>query len=516
MKRQFHLSIVISIFLSLFVLVSESTAQDTIPWPTDGWHTSTPEEQGVDSQALDQLLETNSDAHTILAIRHGRVILDASRYPFTSDQLHAGFAIAKSVVSTLVGIAIEKDYIQSVQQSIWDFFPEAKTANMDARKEAITIEDLLTLRSGLLIRDDLDIYKLNSGDATWVQHILDEPMQGVPGEAFCYADANAHLVSAIIQIATHQSASDFAAQYLFGPLGIDDVIWWADPQGVNVGGNHLFMSPMSMAKLGYLYLHGGQWNGHQIVSADWVERSTIPYVKGANIDFSYGYFWWNTNVGQHAAISAQGLNGQVIWIVPDLDLIVVTTNDTGYLGKTIITSIANAVQSNQPLQANVSGVEALQARITAWENPRPTAIKQPASVLQAISGMVFELEDNELGWKSVSIDFAKPEEALFTISLPEKTITVPVGMDGNYRVSTDGLPADPAWRPIANVPQMARAGFLGKRMMILMGDCLGMDNWNLSISLSADGSKFFVGVQSLSQLNRIGSPPYNLVGAAIQ
>ena len=125
--------------------------------------------------------------------------------------------MTQSFVATLVGIAIDKGYIKSVNQSIWDFFPKEKTANMDARKKTITVEDLLPQRSGLAVNDGLDIYKITDKDLSWVQYILDKPMQSEPGTAFGYFDANAHLASAIVQTATKTSSLAFAEQFLFAP-----------------------------------------------------------------------------------------------------------------------------------------------------------------------------------------------------------------------------------------------------------------------------------------------------------
>lgn len=232
MKRDLGILIVVLVFMSMFSLIPQIVARDSTmtPWPTNGWQTSTPEEQGVNSEALTTLLQSNTDVHTILAVRHGNVILDVSRYPFTSSQPHALFSVTKSFVSTLVGIAIDKGYIKSVKQSIWDFFPKDKTANMDARKEAITIEDLLTQRSGLSL-DDFSVYKITDKNVTWVQFILDQPMVSEPGMNALLLDANTHLASAIIQISTQMSTADFATKFLFEPLGITDATWMADPQG---------------------------------------------------------------------------------------------------------------------------------------------------------------------------------------------------------------------------------------------------------------------------------------------
>ncbi len=514
MKRKLILFIVVFVFLFMISLIPQLVAGDsTMPWPTESWETSTPEEQGVDSQVLTELLQSNTEVHTIMAIRHGKVILDVSRYPFTSSQPHALFSVTKSFVSTLVGIAIDKGYIKSVKQSIWDFFPKDKTANMDARKEAITIEDLLTQRSGLLF-DDLSIYKIADKNVTWVQFILDQPMVSEPGVNALLLDANAHLASAIIQISTKMSTADFAKKFLFEPLGITDVTWMADPQGVSQGGDHLYMSPASMAKLGYLYLHGGEWDGQQIVSSDWIILVISMVTKGNTQD--YGYLWWTSSISgtNHPVYAALGLHGQAIWVVPDLDLIVVTTNDSAAEGQTIITAIANASTSDQPLAPNPVAVKALQTRLDELAHPQASAVKPIPDAMKAVSGKVYQFQPNDFGWKSIAIDFTKADEVMITLGLPDKEIKLPVGMDSVYRVSTVGLPAEPVWRPLANVPQMLRAGFLGKRFIVYMSDCMGMEFWTLNMDFSRDVSKLWIVAQSLNESYDVSAITHDLVGSS--
>jgi CubicO group peptidase (beta-lactamase class C family) len=217
-------------------------------------------------------------------IRNGYVVLDASTFPFSTSQSHWMSGIACSTVSTLAGIAIDQGYIESVEQSIWDFFPKETAANMDANKEAITLAHLLTMTTGM--NPTTDMYELTADDQSWVQFVLDQPMVFAPGERIQFSDAFAHLVSALIQQATGMSAAEYAQQNLFEPLGFADVTWWADPQGVSQGCDGVAWSASDLAKLGYLYLHHGEWDGQQVVSSGWVETSTSP-----TVDPSVGYLW---------------------------------------------------------------------------------------------------------------------------------------------------------------------------------------------------------------------------------
>lgn len=515
MKQLLRSNIALLVFLCTlcFALQSAFAASDDVIWPTEGWQAAAPEEVGVRSAALVALLETNPDVHTIMAVRNGKVVLDVSRYPFDSSQPHSLFSVTKSVVSIAMGIAIDKGYIQSVEQSIWDFFPQDKTANMDIRKEAITIEDLLTQTSGLAVTDDLGIYALTADDPSWVQFILDSKMYREPGTYFQYLDANAHLASAVIQLATGMSVMDFTSQYLFEPLGITDALWASDPQGVSVGGTHLFMSASSMAKLGYLYLHEGEWDGQQIVSANWVAKSTNGTIPGPFWD-KYAYLWSNgTFQGTDIqGFSAVGYRGQAIWVVPELDLVVVTTGDANMFNQNVVTAIVNAAEEGDSLPSDQAANDNLQSIVDLWANPVAGSIRPIADSLKEFSGHTYQLEVNDLGWKTFSIDFAKPEEAIITLGLVDCQLTLPVGFDNLYRISSDGLPAEQIWRPIGNVPLLMRGGALGKKLILTMEDLMSMDIWTLSIDFSADGTRIWIAVQSSNDGETMTPQPHSLVG----
>jgi CubicO group peptidase (beta-lactamase class C family) len=152
--------------------------------------------------------------------------------------------------------------------------------------------------------------------------MLDKPMAAAPGTQFNYCSGCSHLLSAIVQETTEMSPRDFADQYLFKPLGISNVKWDTDAAGTPIGGWGLWLTPRDMAKLGYLYLRHGEWNGQQIVSAQWVENATRTHTA-TDSDLGYGYQWWT--YPSLAAFAALGRDGQTIFVVPDLDLIIVTT-----------------------------------------------------------------------------------------------------------------------------------------------------------------------------------------------
>lgn len=296
-------------------------------WPTHGWRTSSPEEQGMDSQKLARMLdairEQKVNLYSFLVIRHGYIVSETYFGSTRQDTKREIYSCTKSFIATLMGIAIDKGYIHDVNQRVQGFFPGQVFDNPDARKDRMTLDDLLTMRSGLdWHEDDATIRKLYTS-RDWVKVVMDEPMKDAPGSQFTYCTGCSHVLSAIIQRATGMNAKAFAEKHLFQPLGISDIYWMTDPSGIASGGWGIQMAPRDMAKLGYLYLHHGNWDSQQIVSADWVKTATQRHTGTDTGLLDYGYQWWL--YPSLDAYTALGLEGQTIFVIPKLDLIVVTT-----------------------------------------------------------------------------------------------------------------------------------------------------------------------------------------------
>jgi CubicO group peptidase (beta-lactamase class C family) len=227
----------------------------------------------------------------------------------------------------LIGIAIDKGYIAGVDQTILSFFPEKPAANTDTRKEGMTLEHLLTMTTGLYCRDSYlyrwDGLYLMRSSPDWVQYMLDLPMVEEPGSYFEYCNGASFLLSAILQEATGLSAFEFAQEHLFNPLGISDVQWPSNPQGISIGYSDLELRPKDMAKIGYLFQNDGVWDGEQIVPSAWVRDSTRKYIS-ATLQEGYGYQWWVDVSGIYMAL---GYGGQYIVVVPEENLVVVFVSD---------------------------------------------------------------------------------------------------------------------------------------------------------------------------------------------
>jgi len=300
-------------------------------WPTDGWRTAAPETVGLDSGVLDGMIEhivgDGIGADSITVIRHGFIVSDAYFPPFDEGEIHIVYSCTKSVVSTLIGIAIDEGYIDAdLDQRLLDIFPDRTVGNPSAWKSDITLRDLLMMSGGFDARDsylyDWDwLDRLHDTDDA-IQYMLDLEMAYEPGSRFEYTNGVSHLLSCIISEATGMSALEFAEEQLFEPLGITGAAWTADSQGHNWGYSSLYLTPRDMAKFGFLFLNGGEWDGEQVVPRYWVEEATSEQISAGTLLEGYGYQWWTSPDGYYSAI---GYKGQFIHVVPELDLIMVTT-----------------------------------------------------------------------------------------------------------------------------------------------------------------------------------------------
>ena len=233
---------------------------------------------------------------------------------------------SKSIMSALVGIAIDRGVIENVGQPIGSFFSDLLGSADDLPKREITIEDLLTMRSGLQTTSNR-YYGAWVGSRNWVQYALDRPLLRQPGTRMDYSTGNTHLLSAILTSQSGTSTWQFAQEVLAKPLGFSLARWPRDPQGLYFGGNDMELTPKQMLAFGEMYLNGGRANGHQIVPESWVAASLTPRTRSTrDRNRFYGYGWWIRQLGGHQTFYAWGYGGQFIFLIPDLDLVVVTTS----------------------------------------------------------------------------------------------------------------------------------------------------------------------------------------------
>jgi CubicO group peptidase (beta-lactamase class C family) len=267
------------------------------------------------------------DLRSLLVSRRGELLAEHYAAGVRPGALANVKSASKSIIAALVGIAIERRAIQSVDVPIVTYFPELRH-DPDRRKQAITIEQLLTMRSGLESTSGRN-YGTWVQSRNWVRYVLTRPVVSEPGTDMEYSTGSSHLLSAILSKATRTNTWQFAQEALARPLGFSLARWPRDPQGVYFGGNEMLLTPRQMLAVGELYLNGGRANGRQIVPAAWVTASCVPRTTSVwDSDRRYGYGWWIQEFRGGRACFAWGYGGQYILVFRDLNLVVTATSST--------------------------------------------------------------------------------------------------------------------------------------------------------------------------------------------
>jgi CubicO group peptidase (beta-lactamase class C family) len=279
---------------------------------------------------LDAIAQTARDVprlHSLLVSHRGALVLERYFNGRRAAQ-HANVkSVSKSVVSALVGIAIERQHIPGVRETIGAYFPDYLRATADGPKRAITVEDLLSMRSGLESTSGRN-YGAWVTSRNWVRFALSRPLETSPGAEMEYSTGNTHLLSAIVTKATKKSTWQFAQDVLARPLGFSLARWPQDPQGIYFGGNEMLFTPRQLVTFGELYLNRGRYQGRQVVPARWVDDSFVPRGRSDFNDQMYGYGWWMREFAGEQAFFAWGFGGQYVFLIPRLELVVVTTSST--------------------------------------------------------------------------------------------------------------------------------------------------------------------------------------------
>ena len=350
-------------------------------WPTESWQTVSPESMGLDSGKLATVLNTVKEnkipIHSWMVIRNGYVVLDSYFYPYDGTTLHDIASATKSITTTLIGIAADKGYL-SLDDTMLSFFPDRAIANLNDWKQQITVRDLVTMTSGLHCDDkggdEWTQAEMRASD-DWIQFVLDLEAIHEPGTVWAYCSPGSYMLSAILTKATGMSALEFALVNLFNPLGITEVFWPADSQGITWGWGELAMYPRDMAKIGLLWLNMGEWDGQQIVSQGWVEDAITPQIR-TDRGQEYGYGLWLNTGGDIFSYMASGRGGQEIAVAPEIGLVLVKTGggfDPEVMDVYLVSTIGdleNGMPENPAGQAQLQ--TALEAMLVAPEaNPIP-------------------------------------------------------------------------------------------------------------------------------------------------
>lgn len=355
-----------SIFAIALLPAAVDFAQAAMPLPR-----STPEAQGISSQAVLAYVEACdkiNTLHSFMVVRHGHVIAEAWWKPEAPDKPHVLHSLSKSFNSTAVGLAISDGKL-SLDDLVLKFFPADAPAEVSDNLKAMKVRDLLTMTCGH------DSEPKAVGGAPSVKQFLAHPVVHQPGTHFQYNTMGSYTLSAIVTKVTGQTELEYLKPRLFEPLGIENPRWDASPEGNSLGGYGLYLCTEDIAKFGQLYLQKGKWNGKQLVPQDWVEQATIKQVPNdqeshskIGIDWQQGYgfqFWRCT----HNAFRGDGANGQLCLVIPEKDVVIAVTAETGnFQGEmnAVWNNLYPAFQ-NEPLPENAAAQASVKDAITKLE-----------------------------------------------------------------------------------------------------------------------------------------------------
>ena len=470
LRHRISLLTITALLLQTLLVVPSASSQEEVVWPTETWAVSTPEAQGMDSGELAAYLEVLAQDHfhlsSVVVVRNGTIVAEAYSPMLQPDTAIGMYSASKSVTSALIGILIQDGLLDGIDTPVLSLFPDRIIENVDARKEAMTVRDLLTMGAGLEC-NDMQAGSLTVGTSDlmhdsddWIQFALDLPMATEPGSQWNYCSAFTHILSGIITELTGMSALDYAAEKLFAPLGISDYAWASSPTGVSFGFGDLHLTPRDMAKFGYLYLNHGQWDGEQIIPADYVDASLAAQIETPWPDTVYGYQWWR--VDSINLSFALGYAGTYLLVAPDKNLTVVLTSSMteairpGVQAYPMFFATVGLTTSDQPLAENAEAYSQLETVVAQINDPVPELITSMPALAEQVSGRQYMLTAPNLfinsefvrrnasyrGWadsvdvQTLMLTFDEPAQAMLSVGFADgESLALALGLDGMYRMS---------------------------------------------------------------------------------
>ena len=300
---------------------------------------TSPEAVGLRSEQVAALFDSllaypRTEIHSCIVMRHGKVVGEMYPAPFRADYPHTQFSCSKTFVAAAVGIAVGEKKLR-LSDKLVSFFPDKLPDIVSWQLKSITVEDLLTMRSGFAVDS-----KIRNVSRQWIRDYLAHPMNAKPGKLFQYDSIDTYLLSAIVQKATGKTLLDYLNEKLFRPLNIYNVKWELSPEGICTGGWGLYIQAESLAKFGQLLLQRGRWHGHQLIPANWVDDMMTLHAKNSKGE-GYGYQMWMCDYPKAAC--ANGVYGQYIVVVPTQDVVVVINQCTLSAGKKELAYIWNTL-----------------------------------------------------------------------------------------------------------------------------------------------------------------------------
>jgi len=428
--------------------------KQTVEPPKDGWPAAVPETQGVDSALLLDMLraihEENIQIRSIIAVRHGRLVLEFYRYPYGRDVTFNTKSASKSIVSALVGVALREQWIESLDQALADLMPEYFQGDIDPLKKQITLRHILTMTSGLGIEEQSPEWGAIFTSEDPVRATLDFPMAAKPGETFNYLTPMPLLLAAVLERTGGMDLQTVCERHLFGPLDVRAAFWKPIEGRLIFSDTH--MRPIDMAKFGMLYLRGGVWHQEQLLPRSWVEASTAPSVMDTGEpEGAYGLMWWIDR--EKHIFKALGWGGQGIYVLPDRDAVIVTTSsDYDASQRMVYDFLLPAMGSMDALPANpetVAGLTRMLDRFATADGDGMLPIKPHPKLAGTVDGVTYDLEPNAAGWRSMAFHFTEGG-CRFTLGTDEGTHDLEVGLDNVYRLGDAGRYGErPDHNPVA-------------------------------------------------------------------
>lgn len=396
----------------------------------DGLNRSRPGEAGVAATGILRFIcEAESqglDLHTLLVERHGKLATEIYRWPYNATRPRIGHSLAKSFTSAAVGLAISEDFFKLTDRVV-DFFPEYLPPVVSDNLRAMTVRDLLTMRTGHA--EETSGSRWRAIKTSWIAEFLKIPVVHRPGEVYVYTSAASYMLAAIFTKATGQTLHDYIRPRIFEPLGIVGETWDVGPDGLNPGGNGLTCKVTDLLKFGMLHLQKGIWNGARILPAEWIDEATCPFGNS-----EYGYHWVT---GPDGEFFAMGLFGQLIAVLPSYDAVIVLNSAIAspiacsgiwvpLLHKHLQTIFSELTDPEAELQ--------LQARIA--EMAQPPALSTSTRYRVPDGTRYYAIENNALGIDQISFSF-ESDRCTVNVRYPEAGHSIVVGIDHWLEGETD-------------------------------------------------------------------------------
>lgn len=388
----------------------------------DGLARSEPEAQGVNSGAvlayLDSVELANHELHSFMLYRHGHVVAEGWWAPYRAGHRQMMHSLTKSVAVCGVAQAMSEGRF-TCEDKVISFFPEELPANVDAKLAAMTVRDLLTMRTGHAEEVSGSVWRQLT--TSWVAEFFRIPVVHDPGTTFVYTSAASFMLSAIVTKTTGQKLRDYLEPRLFGPLGIREIAWDESPGGINPGGNGLSWKTSDALKLGILYAQGGWWQGKQLIDEHWIREATKAQTEDR--EGKYGFQWW---IGEGSAFYAIGKFGQILVVFPEHDAVLAITAAVNG-SKKLLPAIWNAFPRAFSTKASGSAAHRELKDRTASLSLVPPLVHSHSALARRISGRTYTMADNEDGVSQIQLQF-ETDRCVFSLTDHRGKHQVDVGL----------------------------------------------------------------------------------------